>query len=897
MPLLNRKKVPLAPTIPYESKRKRKEVWYLRSTNEVFDNYEDYINKLSLYHQAIWECEVTGRQNLTYEQALESERMEASRVEFKFSEVLRKMMLIRAQFQTVRLDELVDDMINYFKNNYLIGEIVQCTLNNNDYFARIVDVVPENRSSLDFIAAQQASSSSRQPTGRLRFPEAFVHPSSFESEKHFSTGKAYKVQLVDEHGRSLEEYIRTVGESSVRRDTSFNPRNIQCFIRECLYRDSYMGAPWLIKPNVAEAYSIDVTLPNHLKEAQDDFLKINKRRKTTKTNEEKAAEKRNRKEESLIQKAKLKEERDRQKEERKRQAAVKYPLEDLDLPIYRKDPLLNWFLVDMSPQKYNQQSMVIPYPSGGRAPRPVSHQESAIPNELLDSFLAVWSFLTVFAEPLKVAAYSVDEFEQALVASQPKAKVLAEYNACLLNVIIRERDDDTPNEIINGDVAENYVEQLEEEIDSDEEDDEDTKKEKPSVLPRVERGWQDKEQLRISHKWDHKELRTGSERRGWETSLIGCLNNVATPDMVPDLDQILQHLVPRVNSTAAEREKQYPTLSLKQKLDILEFLVNVVNESNLIKNYMEYCQEQITEYRKQKIELNKESKALSIKRTEMDKRDRAEKGSKADEDSGHSDDSDNESESNSDDSELSNERSLTREHKHQSRQDKLKQKQQERQEIEHTRKKTHDEQRNRANERRKLEEEEKILRKKEEHLERCMRRYMTLRIRPLGKDRFYNQYMYFDNIGVSNTYGSGRLYVQSPSDADIQLLMERDYLTDLPERHCGYGGGRWFVLRLMKDQGLVEESNWLENRMNELDSSNPGSYKGWWKYYSEPEEIEQLLSWLNPKGTRELKLKNEILKQQSNIIDSIKKRNNASLEIETTDLSKRSTRAKTTPKS
>lgn len=81
----------------------------------------------------------------------------------------------------------------------------------------------------------------------MRFPEAFVHPSSFESEKHFSTGKAYKVQLVDEHGRSLEEYIRTVGESSVRRDTSFNPRNIQCFIRECLYRDSYMGAPWLIK--------------------------------------------------------------------------------------------------------------------------------------------------------------------------------------------------------------------------------------------------------------------------------------------------------------------------------------------------------------------------------------------------------------------------------------------------------------------------------------------------------------------------------------------------------------------------------------------------------------------------------------------------------------------------
>jgi hypothetical protein len=40
MPLLNRKRIPPAATIPYEPKRKRKEVWYLRSTNEVFDNYE-----------------------------------------------------------------------------------------------------------------------------------------------------------------------------------------------------------------------------------------------------------------------------------------------------------------------------------------------------------------------------------------------------------------------------------------------------------------------------------------------------------------------------------------------------------------------------------------------------------------------------------------------------------------------------------------------------------------------------------------------------------------------------------------------------------------------------------------------------------------------------------------
>lgn len=120
-----------------------------------------------------------------------------------------------------------------------------------------------------------------------------------------------------------------------------------------------------------------------------------------------------------------------------------------------------------------------------------------------------------------------------------------------------------------------------------------------------------------------------------------------------------------------------------------------------------------------------------------------------------------------------------------------------------------------------------------------MRRYMTLRIRPLGRDRFNNQYIYLDNIGVSNTYGSGRLYIHNPSDADIQLMMERDYVKELPEVPWGYGGGRWFIKKLMHEQGFIDESAWLENRMDELSSSSKDKYMGWWKYYSEPDEVKK----------------------------------------------------------
>lgn len=266
---------------------------------------------------------------------------------------------------------------------------------------------------------------------------------------------------------------------------------------------------------------------------------------------------------------------------------------------------MNWLLTDMSPDKYDatKDDNIIPYPSGGRSERPIPHHESPIPPELFDQFLSIWAFLTVFAEPLKLSAYSVDEFERALFHNthQPKATVLVEYNACLLNVIINERKEDTVNEIINGEIMEAYVDALEDndsnENSDDEEEEEEDNEEKDgkqgsklknsipstSVLPKIERGWRDREHARISAKWDNKELRVNYDRRGWETTLIGCLNDVATPDLIPDLDNLLTHLVPKMGSTAADREKQYPTLSIKQKLDILGFLMDVVIESSVIK--------------------------------------------------------------------------------------------------------------------------------------------------------------------------------------------------------------------------------------------------------------------------------------------------------------------------
>lgn len=185
-----------------------------------------------------------------------------------------------------------------------------------------------------------------------------------------------------------------------------------------------------------------------------------------------------------------------------------------------------------------------------------------------------------------------------------------------------------------------------------------------------------------------------------------------------------------------------------------------------------------------------------------------------------------------------------------------------------------------------LENKEQELKRKEEQLEREMRQYTTLRIRPLGKDRFFQRYFYLDNIGTPDHHGTGRLYVQSPTYVDILQLMDRDHHPSSngvvsgpsqpppPEQHSdtitpawGRGGGREFVLALMKEQGLTMECEWLATRMDELQQqqdtllalrpqglSHPmcrdhpvlanhlhhHEKKGsWWYYYSDPEQVRR----------------------------------------------------------
>ena len=87
-------------------------------------------------------------------------------------------------------------------------------------------------------------------------------------------------------------------------------------------------------------------------------------------------------------------------------------------------------------------------------------------------------------------------------------------------------------------------------------------------------------------------------------------------------------------------------------------------------------------------------------------------------------------------------------------------------------------------EHRRVDEEVNKIERRLEGIEREFRRLLGgVRVKPLGRDRFFNRIWWFDGMGSASLvgsggtalYGSGRLFIQGPSEFDDDILRKRQY--------------------------------------------------------------------------------------------------------------------------
>lgn len=190
---------------------------------------------MDFYKQKRFICEITGHSGMTFFEALRSETAGSREVDNSFPDPLKGPVLRKIQFSTIsRIDNLVDHIFEEFKQDFYPGETVTVVLDDS---SRLTGVVRE----------------------KARFPEV-RRPDGSIQRKAVSR---YFVKLVG--GPEEEAETALVDDEHIVRDRkAFTKQMLRSFIKNTVTREAWSGAPWLVKPKVAEEFRIDTNVPPHL---------------------------------------------------------------------------------------------------------------------------------------------------------------------------------------------------------------------------------------------------------------------------------------------------------------------------------------------------------------------------------------------------------------------------------------------------------------------------------------------------------------------------------------------------------------------------------------------------------------------------------------------------------
>jgi hypothetical protein len=479
------------------------------------------------------------------------------------------------------------------------------------------------------------------------------------------------VKLVNRHN---EEALLD-DEHLVRDRKTFTKQMLRSFIKNTVSRESWNGAPWLVKPSIAEEYRIDTEVPKHLQygnkvagkkahvaaEKEEDESLFGffasqrlpqlkpavKGQKARYSAQELAKTKHNQYLEyqralngnpafvlpKSGQSATSQKTVDHNANAVSGLAVVikngppptpppppiKYPIEDLDIPPShdsRRPPLK--FLTDEDSIENGNFPMV----------------RHGIKMESVGLLLETWNTLNVYCEVFQLDSFTFDDFLEAMQLSSDEldCELFVEIHCAVLKTLVNaEKDQDGAVQI--------SLPALPEE-ESDESDDVGESNTEPTPEPEPARrttrssfAKAEAENLKASsgrsrsntveakvhqaaemfgeYGWIDRLQKRDFKNGGWELIMVGLLHRLSVrPRLQKACDEILAHLAPLDAEPGQETARlQYSTLDINLRAQALQIICMQSLETKAIKNYLEECSNQMTEFRKEKIERQRARKA------------------------------------------------------------------------------------------------------------------------------------------------------------------------------------------------------------------------------------------------------------------------------------------------
>ncbi|XP_024383806.1 uncharacterized protein [Physcomitrium patens] len=298
MPLFKRK--PYVLRKPPKDLLPDEDVFKVRFTKEVFRDYKEYLSCMKFYRRRLWTCKVSGKTNLTYEEALVSERKATEKVQ-QFPKEFMGPVLRMVHLSPLRVDELVDRIYKIFKERFVPGEEVTGVQDEALGTCRILKVFnqEEDRSPL------------------------------------------YEVAWLDDEGRKTGT-SQIVAENLRRKKQPFSRVLLKAFIRESASSGLSRNSAWSVHEKLARKFKIPIPVAERPKVAAKKQSKRNlsseKFEVSKVANGIQGVRKRKRSEATGVGR---KGDSKRQHVERVIPPPIRYPIEDTQVKLSANDPPLH----------------------------------------------------------------------------------------------------------------------------------------------------------------------------------------------------------------------------------------------------------------------------------------------------------------------------------------------------------------------------------------------------------------------------------------------------------------------------------------------------------------------------------------------------------------------------
>lgn len=609
---------------------------FLKQVYKVISPIDHYLSS-----QKRFMCEITGHSGLTFFEAQRSETLGSQEVDTSFPEALREPVLRRVQFSTVsRIDHLVDQIFDAFKQDFYPGETVFMVVDDN---TRISGVVTEKAA----LAELRNSDGTVERKASSRY---FVRLNTKRAERHREEA------LVD------EEHI-------TRDRKAFTKQMLRSFLKNHVTREAWNGAPWLVKPKVAEEFKIDTNIPPHLQyENRAAMRKVNAAAVRAGDQhgmyqfwasrglpELKPATQGQKSKMSPEELANLKHEQYQEYQRALQGNPIfvlpkpdQYPMHQYPYPPPNGVPYPPPLAIAPPPPppiKYPIEDLDVD-PRGDVVIRPAlkfllpsqadgSESNGAIDEGSVGDFLETWNTLNVYCQAFVLDSFTFDDFVEAmqLSSTELECELFDEIHCAVLKQLVKSENDQ------NGSIQISLPD-----LPSDEEDEDDSEEEsdkassptpEPEPVKRTTRSSANKAELERAvrsrsttadirihraaemfddYGWIERLRKRDFKEGGWQLIMVGLLHQLAgRPRLQVDCEKILAHLAPLdADATQETAYLQYSVMDVNMRLKALQIICMLTLETKAVKNFLEESAAQMTELRKTKIEHQRARKDLYV---------------------------------------------------------------------------------------------------------------------------------------------------------------------------------------------------------------------------------------------------------------------------------------------